>query len=257
MNDMTLDELVPLWMASRTYSHNSRRQRSSLMRRFVREVGDVRPADIDPMAVLRWWDATADLEPTSRRAHYIAAKGFVDFCCDMGLRVGNPVATIRKPREPRSVPRALTTDQVRLLRAAVADDQRLRMAVALGLGAGLRASEIVGVRQSDVNRDDDPLLLVVRGKGGHVDVVPVVCPVLLAELDAVADRHGRLVPMTAGNLTRHMGALMRSIGVDDTTHALRHTYATQLLRDGTDVRTVSARMRHRDVSTTSRYLAPL
>jgi integrase len=104
----------------------------------------------------------------------------------------------------------------------------------------------------------DPLLVVVRGKGGHTDVVPVTCPHLLAELEATKHCHGRLVEMSPGWLTRRMVPLLRSIGVDDTTHALRHTYATHLLQvEGVDVRTVSSRMRHRDVSTTSRYLAPL
>jgi len=257
MHEMTLSDLVDYWIASRTYAERSRQQRRSLMRRFVNAVGDVRPADLDPLAVLRWWEGTADLTPASRRAHYIAAKSMIDFCCDMGLRQGNPVATIRRPREPRGVPRALTPAQVHDLRAAAASDDRLRMAVALGLGAGLRASEIVSVRQRDILRDDDPVLLVVRGKGGHTDVVPIICDHLLDELERTADQAGRLVPVTAGYLTRLMGPLMRSVGVNDTTHALRHTYATELLRAGVDVRTVSSRMRHRDVSTTSRYLAPL
>lgn len=257
MDEMTLSELVDYWIASRTYADRSRQQRRSLMRRFVGAVGDVRPAELDPLAVLRWWEGTADLTPASRRAHYVAAKSMIDFCCDMGLRTGNPVATIRRPKEPRGVPRSLTSDQVDALRAAAADDPRLRMAVALGLGAGLRASEIVNVRQRDILRDGDPVLLVVRGKGGHTDVIPVICEHLLAELERTAGEHGRLVPMSPGWLTRQMGPLMRSVGVEDTTHALRHTFATHLLRAGVDVRTVSSRMRHRDVSTTSRYLAPL
>ena len=258
MKDMTLGELVPYWIASRTYAEASRKQRESIMRRFVGEVGDVRPADVAPLDVFRWWESTANLTPASRRAHFVSAKSLVDFCCDLGLRHGNPVATIRKPKEPRGVPRSLTVEQVRLLRAAVRDDDRMRMAIALGLGAGLRASEIVSVRQRDVMRDGDPLLLVVRGKGGHTDVVPVTCPYLLAELEATRHCHGRLVEMSAGYLTRLMNPLLRSVGVEDSTHCLRHTYATHLLQvDGVDVRTVSSRMRHRDVSTTSRYLAPL
>jgi site-specific recombinase XerD len=257
MHDLTVSELVPYWIASRTYASASRKQRTSIMRRFVEQVGDVRPADIEPLAVFRWWESTATLASTSRRAHHVAVRSFVDFCCDLGLRQGNPVATIRRPKEPRGVPRSLSVEEVRLLRAAVQHDDRMRMAVALGLGAGLRASEIVSVRQRDVMRDGDPLLLVIRGKGGNTDVVPVTCPHLLAELEATRHQHGRLVLMSANTLTKKMGPLMRSIGVEDTTHALRHTYATMLLREGVDVRTVSSRMRHRDVSTTSRYLAPL
>lgn len=257
MEDLTLGELVPYWLASRTYAEASRKQRESIMRRFLAEVGDVKPADVAPLDVFRWWESTANLATASRRAHFVSAKSLLDFCCDLGLRQGNPVATIRKPKEPRGVPRALTAEQVRLLRAAARNDDRMRMAVALGLGAGLRASEIVSIRQRDVMRDGDPLLLVVRGKGGHTDVVPVTCPHLLAELEATRHRAGRLVEMSPGYLTRRMVPLLRSIGVEDSTHALRHTYATQLLRDGLDVRTVSSRMRHRDVSTTSRYLAPL
>ena len=72
---------------------------------------------------------------------------------------------------------------------------------------------------------------------------------------------GTWVPLSPNRLSTLVSRQMALAGVDETAHALRHTYATRLLRAGVDVRTVSARLRHAPngagLATTARYLAPL
>lgn len=262
LSALTLGELVPLHLAARSLRPESVRQRTVLLRRFTTETGDPRPADLGAEAVLRWWSGLqgGGYAQATLRAHHAAARTFVGWCGSVGLVAGNPVDVVRRPPEPRSVPRALTDAQVDALLSAEMNP-RLELCVALGLFAGLRVSEMTRLEASSVLWDDEPPLLRVVGKGGHAETVPVEDERLVALLRRWAAVEGRWVPVRPNYLSTLVGRQMALAGVPETAHALRHTYATRLLRSGVDVRTVSARLRHAPngagLATTARYLAPL
>lgn len=254
MDELTLTQLVPLWITSRSYRPDSARLRAIQMNTLVVAVGDVPPSQVTLPALLGWWQSIERQSVNSRRSAWMAARGFWRWCTAVGVASHNPVEAIKVPREPRTVPKALTCAEVERLRAVVPDGP-LTLAVELALGAGLRRSEVLGITRRDI-QPGDPLLLFVVRKGGDQQLVPVTDPVLLAELDKVADVDGRLVPWSANGLTNTMRRLFRQAGVVGSFHSLRHTFATNLLDDGESIRTIQDRLGHQSLEHTARYLRP-
>lgn len=254
MDELTLTQLVPLWITSRSYRPDSARLRAIQMNTLVVAVGDVPPSQVTLPALLGWWQSIERQSVNSRRSAWMAARGFWRWCTAVGVASHNPVEAIKVPREPRTVPKALTCAEVERLRAVVPEGP-LTLAVELALGAGLRRSEVLGITRRDI-QPGDPLLLFVVRKGGDQQLVPVTDPVLLAELDKVADVDGRLVPWSANGLTNTMRRLFRQAGVAGSFHSLRHTFATNLLDDGESIRTIQDRLGHQSLEHTARYLRP-
>lgn len=251
---MTLAQLVPLWITSRSYRPDSARLRDIQMHQLIDVVGDVPPSDVSLPLLLAWWQSLERQSVNSRRSAWMGARGFWRWCNAIGVATHNPVEAIKVPREPRTVPKALTADEVERLRAVVPEGP-LTLAVELALGAGLRRSEVLGISAADV-QPGDPLLLFVVRKGGDQQLVPVSDPVLLGLLDGVAGTEGRLVPWTANGLTNTMRRLFRQAEVKGSFHSLRHTFATNALNDGTSIRTIQERLGHQSLEHTARYLRP-
>lgn len=255
MDELTLSELVPLWITSRSYRPDSARLRAIQMNTLVGVVGDVPPSQVALPRLLAWWESIGRQSVNSRRSAWMAARGFWRWCMAVGVATHNPVEAIKAPREPKTVPKALTDDEVERLRAVVPEGP-LTLAVELALCAGLRRAEVLGITAADV-RPGSPLLLFVTRKGGDQQLVPVTDPVLLGLLDGVAGTEGRLVPWTANGLTNTMRRLFRQAEVKGSFHSLRHTYATRELEAGTSVRAIQERLGHSSLEHTARYLRPV
>ena len=255
MNDLTLRALVPLWITSRSYRPDSARLRTIQLEHLVDVVGDVPPDQVTLPALLAWWQSLEGQSVNSRRSAWMAARGFWRWCMAVGVATHNPVEAIKAPREPKTVPKALTDDEVERLRAVVPEGP-LTLAVELALCAGLRRAEVLGITAADV-RPGSPLLLFVTRKGGDQQLVPVDDERLLAELDRDAGTAGPLVPWTPNGLTNTMRRLFKQAGVRGSFHSLRHTFATQALQDGTSIRTIQERLGHQSLEHTARYLRPV
>jgi integrase len=255
MKHLTLSALVPLWIVSRSYRPDSARLRAIQLGHLVACVGDVPPVEVELPALLAWWQSLQGQSVNSRRSAWMAARGFWRWCMAVGVATHNPVEAIKVPREPRTVPRSLTAEEVDALRAVVPEGP-LTLAVELAVGAGLRRSEVLGLTNDHVDRTGDPLLLFVVRKGGDQQLVPVTSPRLLAELDRVRHVDGRLVPWTPNGLTNTMRRLFRQAGVRGSFHSLRHTFATDQLVAGTSIRTIQERLGHQSLEHTARYLRP-
>lgn len=187
-------------------------------------------------------------------------------------RVHNPaVGAIRAPRRPRGVPKPLSVAQAR---ESVRDVTRLQEESWLGkrdaavltllYGCGLRISEALSLDRRDRPTGDT---LVVVGKGGKERMVPVLrivrdaiddyvdaCPFELGDGDPlfVGKRGRRLDPGVVQRQVRRLRGLL-ALPETATPHALRHSFATHLLSDGGDLRTIQELLGHASLSTTQRY----
>lgn len=166
---------------------------------------------------------------------------------------------IERPRREATLPHVLSRAQVLALADAV-PNRRHRIAVLLMYAAGLRVSELIAADVGDV--DLDRLTLHVRmGKGGK-DRVTVLSDRLASDLAWLC--HGRhpaapLLPRQDGGRWSARSAqhvverAARCVGVRASCHTLRHSFATHLLENGTDIRFIQDLLGHARIETTTRY----
>ena len=164
-------------------------------------------------------------------------------------------------REPRKMPAVLSPEEVaRLLEAA--PGPKYKAALSAAYAAGLRVSEVVALKVSDVN-SDRMLLRIEQGKG-RKDRYAMLSPKLL-ELLRDWYRIGPAVwlfpggdpmlPMSTRQFTRavHAAAAMAEIKKRVTPHTLRHSFATHLIEQKTDVRLIQVLLGHAKLDTTALY----
>ena len=234
--------------------------------------------------------ATADHDALARYLRGLKARGmtartvarrlsclrqYYGFLVSEGRRADDPCATIDAPIAGRRLPRTLGEAEVeRLLDAARAapgpGGVRLVALVEMLYASELRVSELVGLPMAAIGGDSR--LLLVRGKGDKERFVPVgdAAAEALAAYLAVRDRFlggNRASPWLfpsrggAGHLTRHRFAqLLKELAVDAgldpaavSPHVLRHAFASHLLANGADLRSVQTMLGHADISTTQIY----
>ncbi len=211
--------------------------------------------------------ATATL---SRRRS--ALRGFHGFLARTGARADDPVALVPAPRRERRLPHALTRGEIEALLAHPQGERPLalrdRALLELAYGGGLRVSELVGLRRSDV--DLRARALTVTGKGDRQRLVPFGRAAAAALRDwlergrpllAPHARHDAVFVNARGRTLSRMGwwkilrGHARGAGVTARVHphALRHSFATHLLEGGADLRVVQELLGHASVTTTALY----
>jgi integrase/recombinase XerC len=185
---------------------------------------------------------------------------------ELGLRA-NPFRGVKAPRTPRSLPQDLNVDTLQgLLGAAPEDDLEVRdMAIAeLLYGAGLRLSELLGLRLSDVDFAQD--LVRVTGKGRRERLVPMGRAAHTAlkawlPLRPGNDPLGAVFPGPSGRplgaraVQKRLARLGRHRGLDVPLHPhmLRHSFASHILQSSQDLRAVQELLGHAHLSTTQIY----
>ncbi|MBB6260847.1 integrase/recombinase XerC [Paenochrobactrum gallinarii] len=190
-----------------------------------------------------------------------------------GLANAAGASAIRAPKQPKSLPKPLTTQDALKVVSTIeqlAEEPWIaaRNAAVLTLlyGCGLRISEALNLNGDALN-DPNERSIVLTGKGGKSRMVPLL-PVIhravadyrkLCPYDLSADqplfrgaKGGRL---QQGIIQREMQKMRSALGLPDsaTPHALRHSFATHLLGRGGDLRTIQELLGHASLSTTQVY----
>lgn len=184
----------------------------------------------------------------------------------------DPTALIESPRLGRSLPKALTEEQVeRLLEAPDTESSlglRDRAMLELMYATGLRVSELVGLTLPNVNLNQGVVRVV--GKGNKERLVPLgeeasrwltayletARPALMKEATTPAVFvTGRRAGMTRQSFWLRVKRHALEAGIDRpiSPHGLRHSFATHLLNHGADLRVVQLLLGHSDLSTTQIY----
>jgi integrase/recombinase XerD len=165
-------------------------------------------------------------------------------------------------RQPRKLPVVLSPEEVaRLLDAA--PGLKYKAALSVAYGAGLRAAEVVALKVSDID-SKRMLIRVEQGKGGK-DRNVMLSPSLLELLRAwwrTARPQGWLFPgrdpvqpMTTRQLNRACHAAAQAAGIEKNVslHTLRHSFATHLLEQNTDIRVIQVLLGHAKLENTALY----
>jgi integrase/recombinase XerC len=247
-------------------------------------IGQGLPLDASRLSLhaLRGWLASlfGDNASSTLAKKVSTLRTFYRFLVRRGHVPENPAASLKSPKARRTLPRFLTVDDAfRVVEAPVEDTARpeplrLRDAAILELlyGAGLRVSELAGLRLGDLDRRARSAR--VLGKGSKERVVPYGGPAAEALESYLIDgrpalrstktgaqhpdglflgRNGtQLTSRQMQNIVQRYGALGTGRG-DLHPHALRHTCATHLLDAGADLRSIQELLGHASLSTTQRY----
>ena len=229
------------------------------------------PTDIQ--AYLKFLDDLG-LKATTQARRLSALRQLFAYLLGEDIRRDDPSLNIDSPRAGRRLPKYLNEEEVdRLLTAAVgetAEEKRLHALLQLLYATGLRVSELVTLPFPAL-RDQDRFLMV-RGKGNKERLVPVNRTSKQALEDYLAMRDGFcpegqhskwLFPSRGGqgHLTRQrLGQLLKDLairsGIDPakgSPHVLRHAFASHLLANGADLRSLQKMLGHADISTTQIY----
>lgn len=216
------------------------------------------------------WLAFHDWKPETRRAARAALRSFYQWLHVTDQRIDNPSDRLPVVKVPTTLPRPTPSDVLReALRVA---DDRQRLMISLAAFAGLRRSEIAGLRWMDVSGR----VLRIEGKGGRVRHVPI-SPALADVLDAeAAARDAGSCGTGFGRTNQPMSPyvfpgvvpgqhahpdtiglnLARCLGGGWSGHTLRHRFATLAYRAQRDLLTVQRLLGHSKPETTARYAEP-
>jgi integrase/recombinase XerC len=202
-----------------------------------------------------------------------ALRSFARFCQRLGLASTTAFTSVRPPKQPKSLPKALSVaDSARVIEMAERFSEepwiaaRDRAALTLLYGCGLRISEALGIKAAEAPSGKRDTIRVI-GKGGRERVVPVLPAVRRAiedyirlapftlEPDEPLFRGARGGPLSPRIIQIAIARLRGALGLEAsvTPHALRHSFATHLLGRGGDLRTIQELLGHASLSTTQIY----
>jgi integrase/recombinase XerC len=231
------------------------------------------PAAIDLLTLREWLGSMYDrgLEVVSTRRKLAAVRSFFRFLVGQRVLAANTARLLRTPKAPRKLPAVPSAEQTNSLidRIGAGELERPFPARDLAIfeflyGCGLRVSELVGLDLADIERSER--WLRVRGKGRKEREAPFG-----SRAAAALDKYLEVRKAASGEaavFTNHRGTRLSDRGVrgivklyatlldgDDALHphTLRHAYATHLLGDGADLRSIQELLGHARLSTTQRY----
>ena len=223
------------------------------------------PTEITREQIVQFGVSLRKPAPLTLRRKYACISSFFGFLQDMGYAHTNPARRLPLPRVSEYVPVFLSEEMAQQLIAA-ADTPWTKAMVVLLLSTGIRRSEAVGITLDDLNLEERQLL--IRGKGDKERVVPLTdqaVEAIQAYLPWRTKTESRYLfvsawkglPIHGRCINRMLKIVIQKAGLAGqgiTPHKLRHTFATHLIRNGVDIRTVQELMGHSELETTAKYL---
>lgn len=232
--------------------------RIALLRRLAAATTTTSPLEVTEDMLLLYLGR--GVQPSSMQRERSDLRSFFSWACERGIRTDDPTQRLPRVHVPRRKPRPFTLEQIERMLASGAY-RRTRVMIMLGYLEGMRAHEIAKMHGRDV--DHDTMTIRITGKGSVVRHVPIH-DLLIPELDRMpADEYW--FPARGTNSGAHIhwrsvSDLLRRAreraGIRDerlTGHSLRHSFATQLLWNGADVRVVQELLGHASIASTQIY----
>ena len=248
------------------------------------ETGDFKPSDITAETLRKYRlrlnryhdDENANLSVLTQSYHLIALRGFLKYLARRGINSLDP-SLVDLPRAHKKQVTFLHFDEVERLLDAIPDDTesglRDRAIIELLFSGGLRVSELCALNRDSINLERKEF--VVRGKGSKdrpifIDQSAADCikdyldarhdslPALFlnnSKNQQAVDTSGNFRRLTPRSIERIVKKYARAAGITKhvSPHTLRHSFATDLLMNGADIRSVQSLLGHSDISTTQIY----
>jgi site-specific recombinase XerD len=245
--------------------------------------GEIKVVDIDTELIRKWrlWlnrlgtNTSDELQKTTQNYHLIALRSFLKFCAKRGIDA-LPADKVELARTTRKQVTFLNAEELERLFAQpdinTMPGLRDRAILELLFSSGLRVSELVGLDRDHVNLKRREFM--VRGKGQKdrpIFISDTAAGWVQRYLDErqdttkplfirysgrrTVDLSGNYHRLTARSIQRMVAryALLAGITKHVSPHTLRHSFATDLLMNGADLRSVQAMLGHSNISTTQIY----
>lgn len=201
-------------------------------------------------------------------------RSFYKFLVKRGIVTSNPVTAVRTPKQEKKLPKFLEFDQVKKLLETPPMDgwlgARDRAMLEVLYSTGIRVSELVALNMDDIDFLGE--VVHIRGKGKKERITPVSSSALQiiqhyleyrnkrAQNNTNFDpkvlfvnKHGKR--LSTRSVRRKMDKYLKMAGLDPSIspHTLRHSFATHMLNNGADLRSVQELLGHQSLSTTQVY----
>ncbi len=233
-------------------------------------------ADVDRIRGFLGWMADRDYSAATTARKIATLRSFHKWMEKRSLIERNPMLAIRTPKQAKRLPKAVSVEQIEQLLAAPDDATLLgardRAILETLYSTGIRVSEVVGINRADL--DDAGEAILIRGKGRRERVVPLGSHALaalrryvtmhdseLAEAGLRAEpgmplfvnKHGGR--LSSRSVRRKVTKYLEEVGLDPeiSPHTIRHSFATHLLDNGADLRSVQELLGHQSLSSTQVY----
>ena len=279
MAESVVDRFLEMMSAERGAAQNTLEAYGRDVSQFLEYCGNVSLKNIsadDIADFVQYLSTTEQLSSKTVARKISAVREFFKFLYTDKIIKENPAADVQTPKQQKPLPKFLTREEIKQLIQAAKEENSpagRRMCVMLELmyACGLRVSELVSLPENCINFDKRQIL--VRGKGSKERIVPVAPQAVEAVLDYVSYRDyfikgGRksiwLFPSkssTSGHITRytfckHLKEIAIHAGISPqkiTPHVLRYSFATHLLNNDVDLRSVQKMLGHESINTTEIY----
>lgn len=258
----------------RAYRSDLRQFHSFLKQWLAPRTDPCRPQDVDAHAIrgfLAFLDRSGEKKSSLARKLAVIRAFYRFLIRDRHMEI-NPVADVRTPKLPQTLPRVLTKDDATALMDGANGGSLLalrnRAILETLYSTGLRVGELVGMNREDLNVDHG--MIRVRGKGRKERIVPIgtvaseaiieywaALPVSARAAQATDGpvflnaRAGRLTARTVERIVAASSSRLASGPI--TPHTLRHSFATHLLDEGADLRAIQEMLGHASLDTTQKY----
>ena len=263
LTDATSDrQVITMWLAGK--STGTVGTYTSTIKQFLEVVGvGLKGMKLDHFyAYLQWLESVRDYSPTTIQNKLTIAKSLISFAAKVGyIKFNLGVVVKTKPARDSINERILDKSDVAKLLSVISSQRDLAL-VGMMFFCGLRVSEVVGLKWSDLIVRGDCCQVTVYGKGGRTRFVLVPGELsrdLLQLYRPYADyifisRTGKPLERTMVHKLVKKYAAAAGINPDVSCHWLRHTHATEALANGADIKLVQESLGHSSLATTSRYL---
>ena len=234
---------------------------------------DESPKKCSKSTVKRYLYKNFSNKNTRSQARSISAlKGFFNYLLFEGKINSSPLNDIESPKIENKLPEVLTEDEIKRLISSVKIDsefgQRNKAIIEVLYGTGIRVSELTELKMSNIFFNEN--IIKVTGKGNRERYVPLgkiasieIKKYLNAREKLKIDskfsdilflnRYGR--QLTRSMIFKVINDSSKNAGIDKkiSPHTLRHSYATHLLKNGADLRTIQLILGHESITTTEIY----
>lgn len=196
-------------------------------------------------------------------------RSFFKYLHREGYVKSNPAKLVSSPKVPKTLPKFLTIDEVFSLvntpNGETFKPTRDKAIIELLYSCGLRVSELTSLDISDF--DIKETIIRVKGKGRKERIIPIGTKAMEAIKNYLPERislkkkspglflnnrGGRLTQRSVRRILVHYSRMINLTG-DLSPHTLRHTFATHLLHEGADLRSIQELLGHSSLSTTQKY----